>query len=169
MNDSTRLQQFARNCSAVCVVTRKAVRHDCMKSRREIASPVEVCYTGEFLSTDGLQQLSLRPAVVLLWHRRTDRQGGIFAIKHASILQDHFQRQFFFVMVYTLNNARVGVVWRSTRVGCPVNRYVNRKSIFLYLGRFVVVLCCRMEGQDIEMAAGLFLSLRQYSQAQGRY
>ena len=50
----------------------------------------------------------------------------------------------------------------------PVNRYVHRKSIFLYLDRFVVVVCGRKEGQDIEMTACLFVSVMQYSLAQGR-
>lgn len=49
-----------------------------------------------------------------------------------------------------------------------MNRHVHRKSIFLYLDRFVVVVCGRMEGQDIEMTACLFVSLMQYSQVQGR-
>ena len=36
-----------------------------------------------------------------------------------------------------------------------VNRYVHRESIVFYLDRFVVV-CSRMEGQDIEMTASFY-------------
>jgi len=68
-----------------------------------------------------------------------------------------------------LNNARVGGVWRSTCFGFPMNRYVHRKSIFLYLDMFVVVVWGRMEDQDIEMTACLFVSVCnavQYSTVQ---
>ena len=111
-----------RVCVCVCVVTREAFRHDSMKSRGEIASPVKCAIQVNSSLVTSISESGCH-AVVTQTDRHTYRRESSLLNTHP-IARAHGQYYLFFLKVYTL----VVVVWRVACVGCPVNRYNNNNN-----------------------------------------